>query len=177
MFVVDDVETDIEMQAKWTWCLNNRDGILEYKKVNDASSSRTVARRGNAGLKLFNVDRENIKARAEIFGLIHDAYHPIAGQEGTGKPGSAILAGHSEIANTVGRRHYLFAMAADLYGASAHWHLRPDNALSAELESFGKNERWHINAENPENIIITDRNSNKTWRLTNNSSTWQLISK
>ena len=175
VFVVDDIETADEAQAKWTWCFNNRDGVLDYKKVLDASSSRTVARRGNAGLKLFNVDREKIKNGGETFGFLHDAYHPSAGAEGAGNPGSAILSRHTETGNTSGRRHYLFAMAADHYGASAHWHLRSESSLSAELESYGKAERWHVNAENPEKLIITDRVSAETWQLIRSASgNWKL---
>lgn len=175
VFVIDDVDTAAELQTAWHWCLNNRDGLLEYKIVRDESSVRTVARRGNAGLKLFTIDRENIKANNGTFGMLNDAYHPDAGAEGAGAPGTSVITGHNEKTFNSGRRKYMFAMAADFYGASEHWNLKTENPLSAELESYGQTERWHVNAEDDSKIIITDRVSGKTWQLaSDDNEVWTL---
>lgn len=174
VFVIDDFDSDIPLPAKWVWCFNNRDGKLEYKKVNDASSQRMVIRRGNAGLKIMSGDRENLKFSGESYGFLHDAYHPDAGAEGAGEAGTALLAGHCEIGSQKGFRRHVFGMAADLYGASAHWHLKKDEDLLCRLESFGAEQSWQIDARDTGKIIITDRVSGKVCTLACENGIWQL---
>ena len=174
VFVIDEFDTDIPVKVSWNWCLNNRDGLLEYKVVNDASSTRTVARRGNAGLKMFCADREKISAGAGRYGFLHDAYHPDAGVGGAGNAGTAIHAGHSEKVSSSGRRRYIFPMAADIYGASAHWHLRSNDPLICALESFGTGQLWQVDASQRENLVITDKNSGRTWHLLCENGVWNL---
>ena len=175
VFIIDDFDSDVPVSASWVWCFNNRDGILEYKKVNDASSARMVIRRGNAGLKIMTPDRENIRFSSESYGFLHDAYHPEAEAQGAGKAGSALLAGHRECKAASGFRRYMITMAADLYGASAHWHLRADGPLAAALESFGREQLWHVDATGKDNIIITDKVSGKVYTLACKDGDWQLF--
>ena len=171
---IDDFDTDAPLQSKWIWCFNNRDGKLEYKKINDASSQRMVVRRGNAGLKIMSVDRENIKFSGESYGFLHDAYHPDAGAEGAGEAGTALLAGHCENDSASGFRRHVFAMAADLYGASAHWHVKVEDDLVCRLESFGAEQSWHIDARESGNIVITDKKSGEVYRLVCENGNWKL---
>lgn len=176
VFVIDDFNTDVPAKVSWGWCFNNRDGLLEYKVVNDASSTRTVIRRGNAGLKMFCADREKISTLPPRYGFLHDAYHPEPGIGGAGNAGSAINAGHYEKELTSGFRRYMFPMAADFYGASAHWHLRGSDPLICALESFGIQQLWQIDASQKENIVITDKNSSRIWTLLYKDGIWSLES-
>ena len=174
VFVIDDFDSDIPIKASWTWCFNNRDGLLEYKKVDDASSARTVVRRGNAGLKMFCPNREKVSQASERYGFLHDAYHPDAGVGGAGKPGTALYGGHNEKECSTGFRRYMFPMAADTYGASAHWHLRGNDPLVCTLESFGAAQQWQVDARDVNNITITDKNSGRVWQLSCKEDVWTL---
>ena len=174
VFMMDEFDTTVPVKAVWNWCFNNRDGILEYKKTDDDSSSRMVVRRGNAGLKMFCADREKVGASGFRSGLLHDAYHPEVNTGGAGAPGSAIYGQHQEKSAATGFRRYMFPMAADRYGASAHWHLRSDEPLANALESYDAQQLWHVDATDRNDIVITDRKSGKTLHLRCENGKWSL---
>ena len=123
---------------------------------------------------MFCADREKISTLPPRYGFLHDAYHPEPGIGGAGNAGSAINAGHSEKELTSGFRRYMFPMAADFYGASAHWHLRGSDPLICALESFGIQQLWQIDASQKENIVITDKNSSRIWTLLYKDGIWSL---
>ncbi len=139
LFVIDRIEADSPVSTTWNWLLNNRDGLLEFKLV---YPDRLVARRGNAGMKIFHLGEADLSG--PHYGYVHDAYHPLPNQAGEGKPGSGmVFRWDSGSCESFVRIH---AIAVDTYGLVAEWHLKDATETSCSLDN-GLNKNWSINVE------------------------------
>ncbi|MDA3798610.1 MAG: heparinase II/III family protein [Kiritimatiellae bacterium] len=139
LFVVDRIEADSPVKTSWNWLLNNRDGLLEFKLF---YPDRFIARRGNAGIKMFHVGDANLTG--PHYGHVHDAYHPLPNQLGEGKSGSGLaFRWDGPDSASLVRIH---AVAVDTYGLIAAWHLRDVTETSCSLDD-GANENWSFSAE------------------------------
>ncbi len=140
VFVVDSIESSEPVAANWNWLLNNRDGQLDFKLVHP---DRLVARRGNAGMKLFHIGDASLSG--PIYGYIHDAYHPLPNQLGEGKPGSGLhfaWSGKESMRQMAGH-----AIVADSYGLSAGWHMRAKSPSQFALEAPGGSCFWELSMD------------------------------
>jgi hypothetical protein len=152
VFVVDRIVSAEPVITHWHWLFNNRDGELEFK---NPGFDRIVVRRGNVGMKWFNLHSEAVPG-GESHGYIHDAYHPLPGRHGEGRPGSGLLFRWQEKKAMEGQRTVIHAGAMDEYGPIADWHLRKETDLSCALEGPNASCNWHINAAFPKRIVIEE---------------------
>jgi hypothetical protein len=168
LFVVDSIMSARPVRTTWNWLLNNRDGGLDLKIV---QPDRLVARRGDAGMKLFHLGGGALQG--PIYAHVHDAYHPLPNQASEGKPGSGMLMRWSESAAQA-ERTVLHAIAVDDYGAVAGWHLR-QNEKGVGLEAPGGGSAWYISVGNePLAIAVTEATTGAAWRVTQAAGAWAL---
>jgi hypothetical protein len=118
LFVVDQIESAVPVRTTWNWLLNNRDERLEARVF---PPDRLIARRGDAGIKLFHLGGGAMSG--PVYAYVHDAYHPLPNQRGEGKPGSGLLYRWQE-REAATTRTVVHAAAVDDYGSIAGWHLR-----------------------------------------------------
>ena len=163
VFVIDDIDTSEEVKTSWTWCLNNRDGLLNYS----SSDNKITSQRGNAGLAIFNFD---LNISSPRYGFLHDAYHPEVDGPGRGDAGTAIHAGHHEKENISGFRRRVFLISADFYGKDVLWQAERTQENSYTLSNGTQN--WQITCENDQITISDSKNSMK---LVRKDHTWQFI--
>ncbi len=162
VFIVDRIDSAVPVKTNWHWLLNNRDGELEFK---NPAPDRIVVRRGNAGMKFFNL-ASTVRPNGFLHGYIHDAYHPLPNQPGEGAPGSGLLFNWCEKEPVSGLRTVIHAAVVDEYGPVAHWHLRQENDHACSLEGSEKCCNWRIDATNPKQIIIEETVSGKRYSVT-----------
>lgn len=167
VFIVDHIRSSRPVRTQWNWLLNNRDGELDLKVVGD---DRVVARRGDAGMKLFSDVGGGPNLR---WAYTHDAYHCMPGQLGEGRLGSATLLRWTEPDETTERIN-VHAIALDTYGAIAGWHLRAEEDRTG-LEGAGGACLWQVHAS-PTKIVITERESARGYQvvLAGRSDHWSL---
>lgn len=168
LFIVDRIRSDRPVKTSWSWLLNNRDGQLDLKLVRP---DHLVARRGNAGMKLFHL--RNGILQEPLHAWVHDAYHPHPGQLGEGAPGSGALVRFVEN-HAATERIAVHAIAVDEPGAIAGWHLKQEEGLAAVIEDPSRTRTWKLSVGNSE-IVLCDSAGNRRHaitRLTENQ--WQM---
>lgn len=138
LFVVDFIRASQPVRTTWSWLLNNRDGALSLKTV---PQDRLVARRGNAGMKLFHIGHGRLLE--PVYSFIHDASHPKPGQPTEGVPGSGILVCLSETSasKTSVATH---AICLDSPGRIAGWHLKQEAGYTAVIEDPSHELIWKL---------------------------------
>jgi len=147
VFIVDHIVSARPVRTRWHWLLNNRDGELDLKV---AGKDRVVARRGNAGMKLFSLSGGSFDQR---WAHVNDAYHCMPGQMGEGRPGSGILLRWTE-AESCTERLVIHAIVLDTCGTIAGWHLRRD-AGALQLEAPHAAARWTLRAAT-DNVTVEE---------------------
>lgn len=172
LFVVDHIKSEAPVKTSWSWLLNNRDNELELKIVRP---DRFIARRGNAGMKAFNLSGGSLIGPTHAY--VHDAYHPLPNQHGEGQPGSGVLLRWTEKSATTSRTA-AHAFAFDDYGASAGWHLKTGDK-GPILESPGATAAWQLqSADDGSRFIISETVSGRSYTITTDASgLWQLTRK
>jgi hypothetical protein len=168
LFIVDSISASRPVRAAWNWLLNNRDGGLDLKIVRP---DRLVARRGDAGLKLFHLGGGAMQG--PIYAYVHDAYHPLPNQSSEGKPGSGMLMRWNErTAQTA--RTVVHAIALDDYGTIAGWHLR-QSEKGVGLEGPGGAPQWFIEtSSDPLTITVTEKIGGAVYRVAEERGAWLL---
>ena len=159
LFVIDRIESQIPVTTTWHWLLNNRDDQLDLKWIGD---DRLVARRGNAGMKLFNLSgsrRESIR-----YAYLHDAYHCLPNHPGEGRPGSGVLVRWSE-KQARAQRQALHAMIMDGYGSVADWHLQQEDVHTTVVTGWKGSPCWRLKLD-PDSPTIQIKESQSQLRLT-----------
>lgn len=158
LFVVDRVTAETPVFVRWHWLLNNRDDGLDLKLV---PPDRLVARRGDAGLKIFHTAGGRLEGMRYAF--VHDAYHPLPNQHGEGRSGSGRLltwrSADSATAFTA-----VHALAMDDYGSAAGWHFRNREGEMA-LEAPGATQCWTLKADDSE-LRLCETGSGRLWTTT-----------
>ncbi len=147
VFVVDHIESTVPVKTTWHWLLNNRDGLLDLKRMPD----RIIARRGNAGMKLFHMAGNILSL--PVYAYVHDAYHPLPAQLGEGRPGSGMLV-HWRDSEAVTRRDAVHAICLGDPGTVAGWHLKSESGFVAVLESPGAKEVWKIRTDDTSITVV-----------------------
>ncbi|MCC5844603.1 MAG: heparinase II/III family protein [Verrucomicrobia bacterium] len=169
VFVIDRVHADRPVKTSWSWLLNNRDGLLALKMV---PPDRMVARRGNAGMKLFHLGDGGISGPQHAH--VHDAYHPLPNQASEGKPGSGMLV---RTADRSARTQSLtvHAICLDTPGLIADWHLKREDDFAAILESPDKRQ-WKLSLnETGSDISVLETATGRITRVTETSSgQWEM---
>lgn len=165
IFVVDHIVSSRPVKAQWNWLLNNRDGELD---LNMAGPDRVVARRGDAGMKLFSHVQQQPRKR---WAHVNDAYHCLPGQMGEGRPGSAVLL-HWMEPNAVTDRVGVHTMAVDTFGRIAGWHLRREEDWVG-LESPAGETHWAVQAA-ADRILICEKTSGHQYELREAQDHWAL---
>ena len=163
LFVIDDIDSEKEVKTSWTWCLNNRDGLLNYS----SSDNKITSQRGNAGMAIFSFD---LNISSPRYGFLHDAYHPEVDGPGRGNAGTALLSGHHEKEKISGFRRRVFLISADFYGKDTLW--QADRTQENSYTLSNGTQTWQLTCEN-ENILITD--SKNSMKLVRKDQTWQFI--
>ncbi|RRK01363.1 heparinase [Opitutaceae bacterium TAV4] len=170
LFVIDRIRADEPVTTTWHWLLNNRDDALDLKLVRP---DRLVARRGNAGMKLFHCAGGNMMPYP-MYSYIHDAYHPLPNQLGEGKPGSGLLVRWTDKTATTDRLA-VHAICVDDPGATAGWHLKTPAPDTTVLESPGATETWTLVHADATRLTLTEKTTGETHTLTRNpDGTWIL---
>jgi len=160
LFVVDRIVASRPVTTRWHWLLNNRDNELQLKVV---PPDRAVARRGNAGLKLFHLNDATIGEPENAY--VHDAYHPLPARRGEGLPGSGKLLTWRERMPATSRTA-VHAIAIDGYGPIASWHLKSEDD-NPFLESPGGGARWSIKvSDDARQIEIMESVARLAWTVT-----------
>lgn len=167
VFVVDYITAADPVRARWHWLLNNRDGELDWKI---ARPDCLVARRGQAGMKLFS--RVNASAAEPRWTHVNDAYHCLPGQSVEGRSGSGILINWTE-KDAATHRIGVHAVAIDSYGNIGRWHLREADG-EIGLESPGASTHWQLNAQ-PDRLTVTELVSQRQYEVVpNGAAAWAL---
>ncbi|AHF93125.1 hypothetical protein OPIT5_25810 [Opitutaceae bacterium TAV5] len=170
LFVIDRIRADVPVTTTWHWLLNNRDNALDLKLVRP---DRLVARRGNAGMKLFHCAGGNMMAYP-MYSYVHDAYHPLPNQLGEGKPGSGLLVRWTDKTPATDRLA-VHAICVDDPGATAGWHLKTPAPDTTALESPGATETWTLTHADPARLVLTEKTTGETHTVTRSSDgTWIL---
>lgn len=170
LFIIDHIESSRPVRTTWNWLLNNRDDCLDVKPF---PPDRLVARRGDAGLKLFHLGGGQFQG--PVYAHVHDAYHPLPDQPNEGRPGSGMLFRWQE--RTPQRsRIAIHAIPIDHYGAIAGWHLREFEDGRVGLEAPDGAALWtvQVEGENMQSISIRDVNRNANYRVTQTNSQWNF---
>jgi hypothetical protein len=172
LFVVDRIAAGEPVRVTWNWLLNNRDGLLDLKIIRP---DRLVARRGNAGMKLFHVAGGGMAN--PIHALVHDAYHPLPGRQGEGRPGSGRLVRWTE-KNAPASRTAIHAICLDEPGAVAGWHMK-SGGFFAELESPHVSrcapQRWRLalSAEGGR-LVLSESVSKREYNIARAGGAWRF---
>lgn len=164
LFVVDRIVSAKPVRTSWHWLLNNRDGCLQLKPF---PPDRLVARRGNAGMKLFNLSHGRLTGPEHAY--VHDAYHPHPAGIGEGLPGSGqLMTFHEPGANK--ERTAVHAIALDGYGEIAAWHLKTiDDQIIVESPNAAA--RWCLTTNrDATSIEIKELIGNKSWTVFRNAT-------
>jgi hypothetical protein len=168
VFVIDWIDADEPVRTRWNWLLNNRDARLDLKRAGD---DRIVARRGDAGMKLFHL--AGGKPSIPTWAHVHDAYHPLPGQFPEGPSGSGVRLSWDE-REPVRSRVAVHAIAVDGVGPVAGWHLKQDAPRTTTLEIPG--ESWNLQLdEQPLAGTVREAVSGEAYRLsTDPGGGWHL---
>lgn len=137
IFVVDQIRSSAPVKTSWNWLLNNRDGALHLKLL---PPDRLVARRGNAGMKLFHLGGGTVSPPSHAF--VHDAYHPLPDQLGEGRSGSGCLVRWTEKTASTART-VVHALCVDDPGGVSGWHLLQEES-AVILEGPEGCEKWKL---------------------------------
>lgn len=168
LFVADHIRSSVPVRTTWNWLLDNRDDPLDLKLF---PPDRLVARRGDAGLKLFHLGGAAMQGPQHSF--IHDACHPLPSQPGEGRPGSGELVRWTEkSASTV--RAVVHAFCVDGRGAIVRWHLRTGENFTA-LEGPGATCSWKLEtAPAADHFSISETVSGQHYTVSSRNDGWQL---
>lgn len=171
LFVVDRIVSAEPVKTSWSWLLNNRDDQLDLKLIRP---DRLVARRGNAGLKLFHLGGGTLQEPLHAY--VHDAYHPLPNQLGEGKPGSGALVRFTEKSASTART-VVHAICMDSPGTTAAWHVRSGEGF-AVLESPGATEAWRLDYAADASRFTISESATRTSRTVapDSSGRWALTS-
>ena len=140
LFVVDHIESSLPVRTTWNWLLNNRDQGLQVKYF---KPDRLVARRGNAGMKLFHLGGGAMSG--PVYAYVHDAYNILPMEPTEARAGSGLLMRWQERQARTSRT-VVHAIAVDDYGTIAGWHLRLDGGRIG-LEAPGGSALWTLEIE------------------------------
>ncbi|MDQ8194660.1 heparinase II/III family protein [Coraliomargarita sp. SDUM461004] len=168
LFIVDHIEASRPVRTHWNWLLNNRDNALDLKLV---QPDRLVARRANAGMKLFHLGGHEMQGPTASY--VHDAYHPLPNQNSEGKANSGQLITWSEREPQLSRT-VTHAICLDSYGPITRWHLHCDDTSTA-LESEGAKVNWKLSGDvDTDGFTLSETVSNISYRISQEQGTWQL---
>jgi hypothetical protein len=168
LFIVDHIVSSEPVRTTWNWLLNNRDGALDVRPF---PPDRLVARRGDAGLKLFHLGEGRFSG--PVYAHVHDAYHPLPGQPSEGKPGSGLLFRWTERApQTV--RTVIHAIPVDHYGAIGYWHLRTFDDGRVGLEAPDGADLWTVALSGDPFDAITVTGAGRQYRIAQSGGHWSL---
>ncbi len=165
LFVIDRIAADAPVACRWNWLLNNRDGELDLKMV---PPDRLVARRGDAGLKLFHLAGGTLGTMH--YAHVHDAYHPLPNQLGEGRSGSGLLV--NWMARPATALVGVHAVAMDDYGSIAGWHLK-DEAGDPVMEAPGQVAAWRLSLRD-DGFGVTETVSGAAWQIGEEAGSWRL---
>jgi hypothetical protein len=167
LFVVDRITAAQPVLTCWNWLLNNRDGQLEYKLM---YPDKIVARRGNAGMKLFHFGDASLSG--PVYSHIHDAYHPLPQQLGEGAPGSGLQFTWTDSAprSSFVRVH---GIALDTYGMVARWHLRQDDNGSINIEGPDGCCNWQLSI-NEDSFAVRETVGTRSYGIRETNGVWRM---
>lgn len=169
LFIVDYIASEEPVKTTWNWILNNRDDELELKIV---PPDRLVARRGQAGMKLFHL--ADGKLAGPEYGYIHDAYHPLPNQPGEGASGSGTLIRWNE-KKAQTERIAVHAIAMDGYGEVAGWHLKGEDQQRVILEGPGRSQVWALQTSmKPIGMEIEDLTRDRRFGMAYSGENYEL---
>jgi hypothetical protein len=168
LFVVDRIVSTQPVKTTWHWLLNNRDGLLDLRLFRP---DRLVARRGNAGMKLFHLADGTMAG--PIYAYMHDAYHPLPNQQGEGKPGSGMLMSFTEREPALARTA-LHVFVLDDAGSIGAWHLHTTGS-SVEVEGPAASSRWTIEMQaEPLHVVVAQHVTGEAYELAAPGGVWQF---
>jgi hypothetical protein len=167
LFIVDAIYSAEPVRTTWHWLLNNRDDRLELEVF---KPDHLIARRGNAGLKLFHLGSGVLSG--PTYAYVHDAYHPLPNQRGEGEPGSGLRMQWQEPEPRT-ERIVAHAVAMDSYGAVDGWHMdREENEVT--LSGPHSDHQWTLRTAS-EPLSFTIRQSEViSYHIGKHWDTWQL---
>ena len=157
LFLVDRVRASEPVSTVWNFLLNDRDGQLEENIV---PPDRFVARRGSAGMKVFHCGEGTLIGPEHAY--VHDAYHPLPGQVGEGRPGSGMLL-HFRDRNPKTLHLSVHAICVDDYGQIAGWHLRKEPGYAAVLEDPTGQKHYRIKIESDDRFLVETGSAQRSY--------------
>jgi len=167
LFVVDRIASSEPVKTVWHWLFNNRDGEFDWKLL---PPDRIVARRGEAGMKLFHLG-ENTAPSGPAYGFVHDAYHPLPNRKGEGAPGSGLQFNWRETA-PLRERTVIHAIALDAYGPVSQWHLRREPHCTLA----GRDEEWELQCVET-GFVVSEKKTRESVELLESGGIWSMLPK
>lgn len=134
---------------------------------------RLVARRGNAGMKLFHVSDDLGDDSGRMHhAYVHDAYHPKPAKLGEGRPNSGIVISFNQREATT-HMIRVHAIALDTFGRIAGWHLHHDNEKTT-LEAPDADKQWSVQPS-ADRIVVREHRSGQGYAASDRGDdTWVL---
>lgn len=169
LFIVDRIESDVPVKTTWNWLLNNRDGLLDYKMERP---NKLLARRGDAGVKITSFGNGNYSV--PIYAMVHDAYHPLPGQRGEGKPGSGILMRWTENTTSL-TRTVVHTVSIDSHAGISGWECKRENNTYS-LENLDRKQKWSLHTNDDGSFRIEDAASGQSYLVNSSGGIWSLTS-
>lgn len=168
VFVVDWIAADEPIRTSWNWLFNNRDGLLDLRMF---PPDRLVARRGRAGMKLHHTGGGALAG--PTYAYVHDAYHPLPGQAGEGKPGSGFLMGWREQEASLDRL-VTHAICLDDRDRIAGWHFRAEKPVTV-VTGPDAGQVWKLQIEtDPLAFVLEDSGRQERCSVFMKNEAWQL---
>jgi hypothetical protein len=148
LFVVDRIRAERPVKVIWNWLLQDQEPSLALKLV---PPDRLVARRGQAGMKLFHLGA----------GMLQDSI--LVPAIDTRPPACGTLARWIE-AGVARERTVVHAMTLDDRGEVAGWHLRREEGFAAVIEAPCHIRKWKLAlAEGEVSVTHAPDNSRSAW--------------
>ena len=165
LFIVDKITAAKPVTTVWNWLVNNRDGKTSFETADHV----LTARRGNAGMKLFQP--ADTRLSFPVYAYLHDAYHVEPNQPGEGKPGSGLLFRHTEKESS-SERITVTAIAMDMPASIDSWQLEKQGNVH-NLSNGAQS--WSLLVEKDFDRITLSGHDGK-WEIINSNGTWSLKS-
>lgn len=134
VLVVDDIEATEPVTVTSRFVLNDRDHGL---RVNEATDTRLVLRRGGAAAKFFQLaalgdGRPAAAQRRREWIALHDIYQPQPNAPTQGKEGSGVVYGYESVEPAT-RHRAIYSIVLDAEAEIVHWHVSLDDRGRVEV--------------------------------------------
>ena len=168
LFVIDHFESDEPVRSTSRWMLNNRDGGLDFRF---GYPDALYGARGNSALKMMRFGTPG-SLTGPIYGLVHDAYHPLPRQFCEGRPGSGYI--FSFVDNDFARSgDAIYPIAIDSRGCLDGWEIAREGEACV-VSNAAQGVSWSLSVDAKGGITLREKKAGRSWAIRPGKSGWTL---